>query len=52
MDEVAPTRIGDVMAAIRSRVSGGALATGDRLPSIRGSGLEHGRLALDRGGGL
>ena len=36
MDELAPTRIGDVMAAIRSRVAGGALATGDRLPSIRG----------------
>ena len=36
MNELAPTRIGDVMAAIRSRVSGGALATGDRLPSIRG----------------
>ena len=29
------TRTGDVMAAIRSKVSGRALAAGDRLPSIR-----------------
>jgi DNA-binding transcriptional MocR family regulator len=30
-----PTRTGEVMAAIRSKVSGRALVSGDRLPSIR-----------------
>lgn len=35
MDDRPDTRTGQVMAAIRARVAGRALAPGDRLPSIR-----------------